>query len=446
MSIEYLLLEAFLIAVLILVNGLFSGSEIAIISAKRSIIENLSREGNRKATLVSTMKADPEKFLATVQVGVTVVGTLASVMGGVLASDYLEPYFESAPIGLVSEHSELISVAIAVVVISYLMLVFGELVPKSLALRYAERIACATAHPLGLLSRSTGFFVHMLANSTNYVLKFLRVKDLGKERMFISEEEIKYFIKEGRETGVLEDTEASLLHGIFEFADTSVHEIMVARPNFTSIDVNSTPEALLKAIVESGFSRYPVCEGTPGEVVGVLYSRDLLKAMEEKTAISVRDLMRKPYFVPDSIMISKLLREMQRRKVHIAMVVDEHGNVVGLVTIEDILEEIVGEIEDEYDVGQNALVSKLDDGSVLIDASATLRDLADMGYPFEESEDYSTLAGLMLTKLQRLPRGGEFVIHNGYRLTIVDVDKKRIARVRAELVDKKPLKAVPKSA
>ena len=434
MSLESLLVEALLVFLLILLNGFFSGAEIAIISAKRSTIETLSEQGSRSAKIVSKMKSDPDRFLATVQVGVTVVGTLASVLGGVLAMEFLKPVLENIPV--VEPYAETISLGAVVVVISYFLLVIGELAPKSIALRNAERIACFTAVPLDIISRITFIFVKFLTTSTGVILKLFGIKDLKDENVFLSEEEFKFFITEGRDKGILEETEASLLHGIFEFSDTTVREVMVARPNVSAIDVSTPSDDVLKHIVEKGYSRYPVFEGSIEKVVGILFNKDVFRAVKEKAAIIPTEIMRTPYFVPDSIMISKLLREMQRRKQHMAIVIDEHGNVDGIVTIEDVLEEIVGEIEDEYDFDKEGIVEKFKDGTMIIDASAYIRDLETLGVNIEENEDYDTLAGYMLANLQRVPRGGEFVLHEDYRFTVVDVESMRIVKVKAEPLKK----------
>ncbi|HXI10077.1 MAG TPA: hemolysin family protein [Thermodesulfobacteriota bacterium] len=441
MSPEGLIFEAIIIFFLIIINGFFSSAEIAIISARRGIIEKLAKDGNASAAVVTKMKEDPDRFLATVQVGVTVVSTLASVIGGVTAAEYLKPVFESVPFAPVQSSAEFLSVGIVVVIISYGTLIIGELVPKTLALRYSERIACLTARPLNLVSKLTAFFVKILTASNTAVLRVFGVKG-AERRVFISEEEIKYFIKEGKATGVFEETEAALLHGVFEFADTTVKEVMVPKHKFSAIEISTPPDAVIKFISETGFSRYPVYRGTLEKVVGVLFNKDVFRAMEKGQEISVKEVLRKPYFVPNSVMISKLLREMQRRKVHMAVVVDEHGDVDGLVTIEDILEEIVGEIEDEYDVGAGGLAERLPDGTMVIDASASLRDLEDLGIVIDsDTEEYHTLAGFMLAKLQRIPRGGEFVVFKDMRFTVVDVEMNRIIKVKVEPLKESRTKA-----
>ncbi|MBI5561311.1 MAG: HlyC/CorC family transporter [Deltaproteobacteria bacterium] len=441
-----LIFEAIAIIVLILLNGFFASAEIAIITAKRSVLEKLAKEGSQAAVIVARLKEDPDRLLATVQVGVTVVGTLASALGGIAAAQSLKPVLSAIPVAFIRDGAEILSVGAVVIVISYVSLVVGELVPKSLALRHAERAACIAARPVDLLSRLTSFFVRILTASTRTVLKALGVKGEEK-RVFISEEEVKFFIREGRATGVFEETEAALLHGIFEFADATVKEIMVPKHKFSAIEVDTPPEAALRFISETGFSRYPVYQDSLDKVVGVLYNKDVFICIERSKPVVIKDLLRPPYFVPNSVMISRLLREMQRRKVHIAIVVDEHGDVDGLVTIEDILEEIVGEIEDEYDVGKGGLVEKLRDGSLLIDASASLGDLEDAGVVIEEEdEEFHTLAGFMLAKLQRIPRGGEFVVYKGRRFTVVDVELNRIVKVKVEPIDRARINGAVKTA
>lgn len=434
MSAEGFIFQAVVILLLILLNGFFSGAEIAIISSRRAEIDKLAKEGNSSAAAVKEMKERPESFLATVQVGVTIVSTIASVLGGIMAVEYVKPLLSSIPFALFRHSAEFFSVVIIVVIIAYVSLIVGELVPKSLALRYAEKIACFSARPLVFFTTITSIIVSILTASTKFVLKILGVKS-AEERTFISEEEIKYFIREGRATGVFEETEAALLHGIFQFADTTVREVMVPKPNFSAIDIKTPSEAVLKKIADAGFSRYPVYKGTVENITGILFNKDVFKVVEKGEAIILRDIIREPYFVPATILISKLLREMQRRKVHIAIVVDEHGDVDGLVTIEDILEEIVGEIEDEYDVGKGGLVMKLKDGAMIIDATISIGDLEDEGIIIDteaESEEFNTLAGFLLVRLQRIPKGGEFVQYKDKRFTIVDVEANRIVKVKVE--------------
>jgi len=431
-SAEGLIIQAVIILILIILNGFFSGAEIAIISSRRAEIDRLAKEGRGSAKSVKRMKEKPESFLATVQVGVTLVTTIASVLGGLVAIKYIKPVFAAIPFSPIRHSAEFISVVIVVALISYTSLIIGELVPKSLALRYSEKIACFSARPLDFFTRLTSVLVKLLTSSTKLVLRIIGVK-ADEERTFISEEEIKYFIREGRASGVFEETEADLLHGVFQFADTTVREVMVPKPKFSAIDVKTPSDSILKILSDTGFSRYPVYRGSTDKIVGILFNKDVFRAVERGGPIILKDIMRAPYFVPSTILISKLLRELQRRKVHIAIVVDEHGDVDGLVTIEDILEEIVGEIEDEYDVDKGGLVERLKDGTLILDATISIGDLEDEGIIIdEEEEEFNTLAGFLLVKLQRIPRGGEFVAYKGRRYTIVDVEANRIVKVKVE--------------
>lgn len=355
------------------------------------------------------------------------------MVGGVAAIESLKPVFQTIPFWPFESYGEIISIGIVVIIISYAMLVLGELVPKSLAMRYAERLACFSARPIDFLSRISSFFVRLLTGSSNIMLRPFGAKGI-EDVAFISEEEIKYFIREGKTKGIFEETEEALIHGVFEFADTMVKDVMIPKPKIIAIDIETPPERVLDFIVESGFSRYPVYKERLNHIVGILYNKDIFKVMEEKRPILLKDLVRPPYFIPETIMISRLLRELQRKRVHMAIVVNEHGDVSGLVTIEDLLEEIVGEIEDEYDIEMGGLIQRQKDGTMVIDASISLRDLKDIGLSFEESEEYNTLAGFMLSKLQKIPRGGEFVLHKGYKYTVVDVDGRRIIKVKAERI------------
>ena len=440
MSSDGLIFEAIGIFVLILLNGFFASAEIAIITAKQSLLEKLAKDGSHAAVLVTQLKENHDSLLATIQIGVTVVSPLASVIGGIAAAETVKPLFAHIEPDFVREIAEIFAVGAVVVSISYISLVIGELVPKTIGLRHAERVACFSARPIAFIADVSSVFIKLLTVSSHAVLKLLGVS-ADTKRGFITEEEVRFFIREGRDTGVFEESEAALLHSVFEFSDTTVKEVMVPKHKFSAIELNTPAEEALRFIAETGFSRYPVYDDSLDKVVGILYNKDVFVSIEQHRPLVIKDLLRPTYFVPNSVMISRLLREMQRRKMHIAIVVDEHGDVDGLVTIEDLLEEIVGEIEDEYDTGKSGLVEKQRDGSLFIDASASIRDIKDAGVVIdEEDEEYHTLAGFMLAKLQRIPRGGEFVIYKGMRYTVVDVEFNRIVKVKVEPLEVRKIK------
>jgi putative hemolysin len=424
--------EAFLIFILILANGFFAASEIAMIATRKSRIDALLEKGIKSAAAVARLKNDPDRFLATVQIGVTLVSSFASAIGGAAAIGYLKPQIESIPLAFLARWGEAIAILIVVLPISYLSLVLGELVPKSLALRYSERIACAVARPIDFLSRATSFLVKTLMASSNGVLWIFG----GKENEgvgFISVDEVKSLIREGAARGIFNETEKELIHSVFEFADTPVKAVMIPRTEIHALNVHASLAEVAKSFVESGFSRIPVYDGELDRIIGILYNKDIFKALEEKSDFRVRDHLHPAFFVPSSLPISALLKQLQRRRLAMALVVNEFGEIEGLATLEDLLEEIVGEIRDEYDREERGPVERLPDGSMVIQGSALLKDLkSDFDLPFDESPDYHTLAGFVLAKLQRIPGGGEWVEHNGYKLTIVDMEGRRIVKIKLE--------------
>jgi putative hemolysin len=426
-------LEPFLIFLLILANGFFAAAEIAIIATRKSRIDALLEKGVRSAAAVARLKNDPDRFLATVQIGVTVVSSLASAIGGAAAIGYLQPKLQAAPIPLVARWADLIAILVVVLPISYLSLVLGELVPKSLALRFSERIACLLAPPIDFLSRISSSLVKALTTSSNAVLWIFGGGKENEGASFISVEEVKSLIREGAAKGIFNETERELIHSVFEFADTPVKAVMVPRTEIHALEVHASLADVAKSFIESGFSRIPVYEGELDHVIGILYNKDIFKALQEKSDFRLRDHLHPAFFVPSSLSISELLKQLQRRRLAMALVVNEFGEVEGLATLEDLLEEIVGEIRDEYDREERGPVERLPDGSLVIQGSALLKNLkSDFNLPFEESPDYHTLAGFVLAKLQRIPRSGERVEHNGYRLTIVDMEGRRIVKIKLE--------------
>ena len=434
MVFENFVFEATLIFILILANGFFAASEIAMIAIRKSRIDTLLEKGVKSAAAVARLKNDPDRFLATVQIGVTVVSSLASAIGGAAAIGFLKPLIEFLPLPFVNRWAEAIAILLVVLPISYLSLVLGELVPKSLALRYSERIACVVARPIDFLSRASSFLVKTLTASSNAVLWIFGGHE-AESAGFISVEEVKSLIREGAAKGIFNETEKELIHSVFEFADTAVKAVMVPRTEIHALDINSSAADAAKSFVESGFSRIPVYEGELDHVVGFLYNKDLFKALQEKTDFRIRDHLHPAFFVPSTLPISELLKQLQRRRLAMAMVVNEYGEIEGLATLEDLLEEIVGEIRDEYDREERGPLERLPDGSMVIQGFAQLKDLkTDFALPFEESSDYHTLAGFLLAKLKRIPRAGEWVEDNGYRLTIVDMEGRRIIKIKAEKI------------
>lgn len=426
------LFEVLAIVFLILANGFFSSAEIAIVAVRKSRLAQLIQEKWPGAATLAGLKEDPGRFLATVQIGVTVVGSMASVIGGVATVTYLEPALAQMLPEPVAAWTPVIALGITVTLISYFSLVLGELVPKSLGLRHSERLACLAARPILWLSRAAGPLVTALTVSTDAIL-WLFGQSGRAEEAFISEEEVKHMVREGAAHGIFDEAERQLIHSVFEFTDTSVREVMVPRSEVHGIDSTTQPAEILRTLVETGFSRMPVFQGDLDHIVGIVHIKDLLRAVEKPEPTALSAVMHPAFFVPDSMQISDLLRELQARRTHMAIVVNEFGTVVGLLTIEDLLEEIVGEIRDEFDVDEEQPVQVLPDGSLLVQGSFPLTDLRERyGVPLEESPDYRTTAGFVLSRLKRFPKGGEAITEHGYKMTVVVLDGRRLRKIRIE--------------
>jgi putative hemolysin len=423
---------------LILVNGFFSGSEIAVISVSKGRIDALAKEGRRAAQRVKELRADPERFLASVQVGVTLMGTLAGVIGGYLATLHIAPFLDRAGMGRWIS-PQVVAAGLVSAGIVYVSLILGELVPKALALRFADTLAMATAPILSLVARLSHAGVAFLTLSTRAVLRLFGVKEMGY-RTFVSEEEILHLVRAGREQGVLDQTEAELIHSVFEFTETPVKRVMIPRHNIFAVDADTPPGEAERLMIESGFSRIPVYEGSLDSVVGVVFAKDALRLLEKRQPVVLRKILHPVHLVPETKKVGVLLKELQKRRTHIALVIDEHGSLSGLVTLEDLIEEIVGDIQDEYDWEERP-VERQRDGSLVVEGTVSAADLREKyQVPIPESSEFETVAGFMLDVLGSVPKGGEVVTVGGYRLTIVDVEKTRISKVK---VERTPVPATP---
>jgi putative hemolysin len=420
--------DVFLIIIFIIVNGFFAAAEIAVVAARRMRIRQFVEEGNKNAVILQKFKEKPDRFLATIQIGITLAGVIAAAIGGAAAIKIIKPALREIPLKAVAASAEAISIGIATLIITYFLLIFGELIPKSIALTNPERIGMKTARIIEVFSKVTFIFVQVLTFSTNMLLKpFGKRTHAGRA---ISEEEVRMLIREGGEQGVFEPTEQALIHSVFEFTDMSVKEVMVPSTRMITISLHMPAEDIKNTITEEQFSRYPVIGKDLNDIRGILYAKDFLNAIA-KGQVDVRKLFKPPFFIPETMKISNLLKEMQKKRVHMALVIDEYGGVSGLVTMEDLLEEIVGEIRDEYDI--ESPVVQLSDGTFLVDASISIRDLKeDHQIEIPESTDYETLGGFLLTSLQKIPRVGDVVEVEAKRITISEMVGQRISKVKLE--------------
>ena len=422
-------LEIIVIVILIVLNGFFACSEFAIISIRKSRVAQLVAEGDERAKIVEDQQKDPPRLLAIVQIGMTMTGATASAVGGIIAVEHLKPVILKLPFELARHAAEPISVGIVVVILSYLILIFGELVPKTIGLRYADVVALRVARVIHLLERVGGVVVSLLTFSCNAVLRLMGIK--GKERAFITREEVQHIVAEGHETGVFSASEHEYIQNIFDFTHTTVREVLVPRTRMAAIDLGLSRQEMLRFIREHEYSRYPVFQGSIENIAGFIHSKDFLGRIVTEPDFDIAAIIRPPFYVPEGKKVNDLLKEMQRKRIHMALVVDEYGGISGLVTTEDLLEELVGEIEDEHDIGEAGRVQRFADGSLLVDALISTSDLEDLiGIKLGEDLPYDTLAGLILHQMGRFPERGERLEVDGFVFICEEIKRNAILWVR----------------
>jgi putative hemolysin len=426
--------ELTLVGLLILLNAVFAGAELAVVSARGARIRPLAEAGDPRALALVELKGDPDRFLATVQIGVTLVGTLASAIGGVAAVERLEPLIAAIPQQWARAVAEPLAVSLAALAIAYLSLMVGELLPKSLAVRHAEPLALLVARPILWLARLSRPLVAVLTASTGLVLRLFGQR-ASVASPFHTLEDIQQIVEEAREQGLIR---GRVIERAFRFQDHEAREIMTPRPRVVAVPRSASVDEALRIVAECGYSRLPVYEDQLDNTVGMLYARDLYEAGRRGAPAEVGELVRPALVVPLSRKAADLLGDMRRAQRHLAVVVDEHGSVEGIVTLEDLLELIVGEIHDEHDVPETP-VRRLEPGVLEAEGLVPLRALnSDHALELPESPAYVTLAGLVLERLGHLPREGEQVQVGPYRLSVTAVEGRRVARVRIERVDAAP--------
>jgi len=425
-------IEVFLVGVAIIANGFFAGSELALVSARPSRLAELRAKGISGAGVAEALKRQPERFLATIQIAITLVGTLASAVGGAAAVEALQPWLAGLSVPGAARWSGAVALGLVVLLIAFFSLVLGELTPKALALRNPEAWAALVARPIAWLVGVLDVPGRMLTWSTRIVLIAIGQRNTPPAPL-VSEEEVKYLVREGASQGVFQAQESDLVHRVFQFTDTAVRHVMTPRPNIQALDIGTPPDEILRRAAELGHTRLPVHRGTLDETVGVVVIKDLFRCAAEGTTPVLEELLHAPIFVPETTQVSDVLRTFQRSRLHLALVVDEYGQVVGLVTTEDLLEEIVGEIRDEGDSPRLESVTRLPGGSYIIDGTATIRDLREqVGLPLDDSPDYQTVAGFILHRLGVVPRSGATLHAAGHRWTVLDMEGPRIMKVKAE--------------
>ncbi len=427
------------VVLLILIGGFFAASEIALITVRRHRLTQLSDEGNRAAGTARRLVEDPSRFLATIQIAITFLGFLAGAIGASAFSGYLAELLDDIP--FIAGAADTIAFVVVTLVIALASIIVGELVPKTMALNYPERLALFVARPIALLQVVVGPIVWLVSRISTFLVRLLG----GTERPqggYLSTEELKLLVETGSEQGGIEEEEKEMIHGVIELGDKVVHEVMVPRIGIRAVNVSDPFDEVLDTIVRAGHSRLPVFEDNLDNIVGILYAKDLLPYLKESFggngAIDIRSIARSPVYVPESKPVDDLLHEMQAAKRHIAIVVDEYGGTAGLVTMEDVVEEIVGEIQDEYDSEESSVEDISTDGEIAfrLDGRVSMddvRDLFDLSDEDESDEDaYDTIGGFVVHRIGRIPLPGtEISLRDEVRIVVEAAEPRRVARVVA---------------
>ncbi len=418
--------EILLILFLIVLNGLFAMGELAIVSARRARLAALEQKGDTGAALAAELARDPQRFLPTVQIGITLIGILAGAFGGARLSATLGTWLDTVG---AAPYGENIAFGVVVVIITYLSVVIGELVPKQLALRAPERIAARLSRPLAFLARLSLPVVWLLSHSSSAVMRLLgahRAQDSG-----VTEEEVKALVEEGTQAGVLEVEERDMISRVLRLADRPVRAIMTPRNDVDWINLQSGPDDVTARIRSSPHARFIVCDGDIDNVVGVVLVKDVLDQVLAGGTVQIRRLVHKPIILPDTVNGLDAMEKLRADPMGLALVMDDYGSFEGVVTAADLLEAIVGELAESHSEPDSFTVRA--DGSLLIDGMASIDEVRTRlelaALPAEGT--YHTLAGLLLALLRRLPREGDRIVFGGWRFEVVDVDGRRVDKVLA---------------
>jgi putative hemolysin len=415
-----------IVAVLLIVlgNAFFVTAEYSLVTARRNRLEELAEAGSKRARMAVRLIDDPVRFISTSQLGVTVFSILLGAVGEPLAANWLD----AIPAATVS-------FILGFAIVTYLHVVLGELVPKALALSKKETFALWTAVPLEGIYLATYPIVSVLQWSATLFTRTFGIDPAPAGVVIADEAEIRMMVAQAEDTGVIHEEEEEMLYKVFDFADKEVHEVMLPRPEVVALSIDLPPHECLAAVVDSPFTRYPVYRGSLDDVVGLLHVRDLFSALYDRGIDNVvlEELVRPAHVVPETKDLAAMLAEFRRTNQHMALVVDEYGAFQGIVTLEDLLEEIVGEIEDEYDLPDES-VERLDDGHVRIGGTFPIDDFNEQFKAELPQEDYHTVAGFVFGELGRAAESGDEVVHDGIRFHVLDVDGPRIERLEVEFL------------
>ena len=416
--------------------GIFHAIEVAIPVAHKNRLQQLKESGLPGAVTALLIRQSPDPHLATARLFVTLMGIVAAVLAGWLAVGDVAPWLSGRWPLSVGSWPLACALALVIAGLTYVAMVAGQMVPRAFALEYPELVLRACAGPLHALTRCLGLVCAAMVWSSSFALRTLGLTGASESvpgAPVMTEEDVTSLVREGAERGIFEEVEQELIEGVFEFTDTAAREVMVPRVRIQALEVGTPPEEATLRLADIGHMRVPVYRGDLDHIVGVLYFKDVLRVVIDNQPWTVPALLHPPLYVPETVQISRVLRTLQQRHLNMAIVVDEHGGVAGLVTIEDLLEQLVGDLPDEAQPEANAAVARLPDGALVVQGNTPLWDLREQyELPVEEETDYQTLAGMLLMRLGHIPQGGESITERGYTFTVVDMHGPRIARVKVE--------------
>jgi putative hemolysin len=421
-------LEILLIILLITANGVFSGSEIAVVSSRKVRLEQLAKGGNKSARLALKLANSPNDFLSTVQIGITLIGILSGAIGGATLVEHLERLFATIP--SLAAYRQPLSIVIVVTIITYLSLVVGELVPKRIALNNPEQFASRVAGPMRLLSFITAPVVHLLSLSTDGLLNLLGIQ--ASEAPAITEEEIKVLMQQGTQAGMFEEAEEEMISRIFRLGDRSISTLMTPRTSIAWLDIDASSEENQREIMEYTYSRFPVGKGSLDNCLGIVRVKDLLSAYLTGEPVDLQKILKTPLFIPESTRALNVLETFKQSGTHIALITDEYGGIEGLVTLNDMVEAIVGELPSIEELNEPQIIQR-EDGSWLLDGLLSVDELKELLnwelLPDEEEGYYQTLGGFVMAVLRRIPMASDHFEVNGFRFEVMDMDGTRVDKV-----------------
>jgi putative hemolysin len=426
--------ELLIIALLLVLNAFLAGSEIALVSASRPRLRARAEQGDKGAGRVLTLTESPAQFLATIQIGITLAGFFAAAVGAITLTNTVEDWLGHLPIDFFERNSRVIAVVLITTLLSFLSIVVGELVPKTLAVERAERIAVLVSRPITLLSRLMRPIVSLLTAATNLILRVTGSRERANFPT-VTHEEILSLLETAEDEGVVEASDADLVEEALQFGEIQVRSVMVPRVDLKALEADASLGEALKLFFQTGYSRLPVYRETPDDILGILHIKDVFRLIwDNRNAASLRvaELIRPAYVVPETLPIDDLLRDLRARRTHMAIVVDEYGGIAGLVTLEDLLEELVGEIADEFDPGYEPL-REIEPGVFDVDGRLSLLDLADrIDLPRNvlDSIEAESVGGLISERIERIPEAGDIVEIGPLRLEVTAMDGYRVAVVQ----------------